>query len=122
MYGTHSSLGLPTEIRRLADSTRTTPEATAAVGCELGATRSRCCCEGRRAASLVALLSGANRAHAPVERCLEILGDIRTAGTYDLTTLPVALREVRNLIQSTAPVSGDGARPPAATETARSGV
>jgi hypothetical protein len=69
------ALGLPTEIRRLADSTRTTPEATAAVGCELGATRSRCCCEGRRVASLLALLSGANRAHAPVERCLEILGD-----------------------------------------------
>jgi glutamate dehydrogenase len=47
----------------------------------------------------------------PVARCLEILSDIRTAGTYDLTTLPVALREVRNLIQSTAPVSSDGARP-----------
>jgi glutamate dehydrogenase len=58
----------------------------------------------------------------PVARCLEILGDIRTAGTYDLTTLPVALREVRNLIQSTAPVSGDGARPPAAAETAKSDV
>jgi glutamate dehydrogenase len=58
----------------------------------------------------------------PVARCLEILGDIRTAGTYDLTTLPVALREVRNLIQSTAPVSGAGARPPAAAETATSGV
>jgi hypothetical protein len=43
-------------------------------------------------------------------------------GTYDLTTLPVALREVRNLIQSTAPVSGDGARPPAAAETAKSRV
>jgi glutamate dehydrogenase len=41
----------------------------------------------------------------PVGRCLEILGDIRTARTYDLTTLPVALREVRNLIQSTAPVA-----------------
>jgi glutamate dehydrogenase len=40
-----------------------------------------------------------------VDRCLEILGDIRTAGTYDLTTLPVALREVRNVIQSTAPVA-----------------
>jgi glutamate dehydrogenase len=44
----------------------------------------------------------------PVGRCLEILGDIRTAGTYDLTTLPVALREVRNLIQSTAPVAAAG--------------
>jgi glutamate dehydrogenase len=57
----------------------------------------------------------------PVARCLEILGDIRTAGTYDLTTLPVALREVRNLIQSTASVSGDGGRPPGAVETAQTG-
>jgi glutamate dehydrogenase len=55
----------------------------------------------------------------PVARCLEILGDIRTAGTYDLTTLPVALREVRNLIQSTAPVSGDRGRPAAAVEPAQ---
>jgi glutamate dehydrogenase len=38
----------------------------------------------------------ANR--AAVDRCLEILGEIRTGGTFDLTTLPVALREVRNLI------------------------
>jgi glutamate dehydrogenase len=33
-----------------------------------------------------------------VDRALEILGEIRTGGTFDLTTLPVALREVRNLI------------------------
>jgi glutamate dehydrogenase len=33
-----------------------------------------------------------------VERCLAILADIRAAGTYDLTTLPVALREVRNVL------------------------
>jgi glutamate dehydrogenase len=57
----------------------------------------------------------------PVARCLEILGDIRTAGTYDLTTLPVALREVRNLIQSTAPVSADRGRPAAAAEAAKTG-
>ena len=56
----------------------------------------------------------------PVARCLEILSDIRTENTYDLTTLPVALREVRNLIQSTAPVSGDGARPAAAAAPAGS--
>ena len=31
-----------------------------------------------------------------------ILADIRTGGTYDLTTLPVALRELRNLIQAAA--------------------
>jgi glutamate dehydrogenase len=40
---------------------------------------------------------------AAVDRCLEILGEIRTGGTFDLTTLPVALREVRNLIQAAGP-------------------
>jgi glutamate dehydrogenase len=40
-----------------------------------------------------------------VERCLGILSDIRTGGTYDLTTLPVALRELRNLIQAAAAVA-----------------
>lgn len=33
-----------------------------------------------------------------VERAQEILAEIRAGGTFDLTTLPVALREVRNLI------------------------
>jgi hypothetical protein len=54
-----------------------------------------------------------------LDRCLGVLADIRTSGTYDLTTLPVALRELRNLIQSTAPVDSsapvesddDGAAP-----------
>ena len=35
---------------------------------------------------------------AAVERAQEILNEIRSGGTFDLTTLPVALREVRNLI------------------------
>jgi glutamate dehydrogenase len=39
-----------------------------------------------------------------VERCLSILGDIRAGGTYDLTTLAVAMRELRNLIQAAAAV------------------
>ena len=38
-----------------------------------------------------------------VERAQEILGEIRAGGTFDLTTLPVALREVRNLIQLRSP-------------------
>jgi glutamate dehydrogenase len=38
----------------------------------------------------------ANR--AAVERAQDILGEIRAGGAFDLTTLPVALREVRNLI------------------------
>ena len=50
-----------------------------------------------------------------VERCLGILGDIRTGGTYDLTTLPVALRELRNLIQA-ADVSAPSRLPPHAGE------
>jgi glutamate dehydrogenase len=40
-----------------------------------------------------------------VDRCLAILSDIRAGGTYDLTTLPVALRELRNLIQGAAAVA-----------------
>jgi len=41
-----------------------------------------------------------------VERCHGILTDIRTGGTYDLTTLPVALRELRNLLQGSAAGAG----------------
>ncbi|WP_041328318.1 NAD-glutamate dehydrogenase [Rubrobacter xylanophilus] len=36
----------------------------------------------------------------PVERALQVLRDINSSGTFDLSTLPVALREVRNLITS----------------------
>ena len=37
--------------------------------------------------------------HNPAsERCLETLADIRVGRTFDMTTLPVAVREVRNLI------------------------
>ena len=32
------------------------------------------------------------------ERALQTLGDIRSGQSYDLTTLPVAVREMRNLI------------------------
>ena len=64
---------------------------------------------GREEAGAAARLDAwiaANR--AAVDRCLEILGEIRTGGTFDLTTLPVALREVRNLIQATGPVTAAG--------------
>jgi glutamate dehydrogenase len=37
------------------------------------------------------------RGHA-VDRCHGMLSDIRASGTFDTTTLPVALREVRNLL------------------------
>ncbi|MCA3749474.1 MAG: NAD-glutamate dehydrogenase, partial [Rubrobacter sp.] len=36
----------------------------------------------------------------PVERALQVLRDINSSGTFDLSTLPVALREIRNLITS----------------------
>jgi glutamate dehydrogenase len=41
---------------------------------------------------------------AAVERCQAILSDIRAGGTHDMTTLAVALREVRTLIQATTAV------------------
>jgi glutamate dehydrogenase len=39
---------------------------------------------------------------AAVERSRAMLGDIRATRVFDLTTLPVALREVRNLLQDSA--------------------
>jgi glutamate dehydrogenase len=48
---------------------------------------------------------------AAVERCLGMLADIKGSRVYDMTTLPVALREVRNLIRGGVPVdaaSGSG--------------
>jgi glutamate dehydrogenase len=51
-----------------------------------------------------------------VERCLEVLADIRTGGTLDLARLSVAVREIRNLIDSSgsrAPSAEPAAAPPA---------
>jgi len=42
---------------------------------------------------------------AAAERCLQTLADIRVGRVYDLTTLPVAVREVRNLIQARGPAA-----------------
>jgi glutamate dehydrogenase len=36
---------------------------------------------------------------APTERCLQVLADIKGSGTFNLSTLSVALREIRNLVQ-----------------------
>jgi glutamate dehydrogenase len=44
---------------------------------------------------------------AGLERCLSILSDIKASRNYDMTTLPVALREVRNLIRSSAAVGAE---------------
>jgi prolyl-tRNA editing enzyme YbaK/EbsC (Cys-tRNA(Pro) deacylase) len=57
------ALGLPADIHRLADSTRTAPEAAAAVGCELGAIVKSLVFRGASSGEpLLALVSGANRA------------------------------------------------------------
>lgn len=56
-------LGLPAEIHRLQDSTRTAPEAAAAVGCELGAIVKSLVFRGVGSGEpLLALVSGDNRA------------------------------------------------------------
>jgi prolyl-tRNA editing enzyme YbaK/EbsC (Cys-tRNA(Pro) deacylase) len=57
------ALGLPADIRRLQDSTRTAPEAAAAVGCELGAIVKSLVFRGTDSGDpLLALVSGDNRA------------------------------------------------------------
>jgi prolyl-tRNA editing enzyme YbaK/EbsC (Cys-tRNA(Pro) deacylase) len=59
--------GLPADIHRLADSTRTAPEAAAAVGCELGAIVKSMVMRGVRSGEpVLALVSGANRAGVAV--------------------------------------------------------
>jgi prolyl-tRNA editing enzyme YbaK/EbsC (Cys-tRNA(Pro) deacylase) len=56
-------LGLPADIVRLADSTRTAPEAAAAVGCELGAIVKSLVMRGASSGDpVLALVSGSNRA------------------------------------------------------------
>ena len=56
-------LGLSGDIHRLADSTRTAPEAAAAVGCELGAIVKSLVMRGvSTQAPVLALVSGDNRA------------------------------------------------------------
>ena len=39
---------------------------------------------------------------APVERCVQVLADVKAGDATDLATLSVAVREIRNLIQATA--------------------
>ena len=53
--------------------------------------------------ALARLESWATANATALKRCLAILADIDASGTFDLTTLPVALREVRTLIRSTTP-------------------
>jgi len=49
------------------------------------------------------------RSNPAAERTLETLDDIHVGRVFDLTTLPVAVREVRNLLQApTRPVDAPG--------------
>lgn len=67
-------LGLPADIRRLADSTRTAPEAAAAVGCELGAIVKSLVMRGATSHEpVLALVSGDNR--ADVKRIETAIGE-----------------------------------------------
>jgi glutamate dehydrogenase len=54
---------------------------------------------GKDDAPDAAIATWRERNGAAVERCLGILDDIKASRVYDTTTLPVALREVRNLIR-----------------------
>jgi glutamate dehydrogenase len=50
--------------------------------------------------------------HAPaVERCVQVLADVRAGDTPDLATLSVAVREIRNLIEAGAVPSDEAAAP-----------
>jgi glutamate dehydrogenase len=56
---------------------------------------------GPTATSEEAIEIWARRQAAGIDRCMKMLAEIRAARVYDTTTLPVALREVRNLIHAT---------------------
>ena len=54
---------------------------------------------GSHADGEAAIESWWHRNASAVERCLGMIADVRASRSYDTTTLPVALREVRNLIR-----------------------
>ena len=58
------------------------------------------------AESSIAIEAWSRRNGAAIERCLGMLADIKASRMYDTTTLPVALREVRNLIRGGTPGAG----------------
>jgi len=60
----------------------------------------------RGAGSEVALEAWWQRNPVAIERCLGMLADVKASRAYDTTTLPVALREVRNLIRSGTSTGG----------------
>ncbi len=72
---------------------------------------------GRHADSDEAIEAWSHRNGAALERCLSMLADIKASRSYDTTTLPVALREVRNLIRGGAIEGG----PPGAASATMAG-
>jgi glutamate dehydrogenase len=60
----------------------------------------------RDADSEAAISAWTHRSGAAVERCLGMIADVKASRIYDTTTLPVALREVRNLIRGGATLEG----------------
>ncbi|MHB8691381.1 MAG: NAD-glutamate dehydrogenase [Solirubrobacteraceae bacterium] len=60
---------------------------------------------GPSAGSVSAIDVWSERNAAGIDRCQKMLAEIRSARVYDTTTLPVAMRELRNLIHS-APATG----------------
>jgi glutamate dehydrogenase len=61
---------------------------------------------GKQTDSDAAIDAWWQRSEDAIERCLRMLSDIKGSRSYDTTTLPVALREVRNLIRGS--LSGGG--------------
>jgi NAD-specific glutamate dehydrogenase len=59
---------------------------------------------GPAADSETAIESWAQRNSLALERCRAMVADVRASRVYDTTTLPVALREMRNLIRASGPV------------------
>jgi glutamate dehydrogenase len=58
-----------------------------------------------------------------VRRCAAILADIQASRTYDTTTLPVALRELRNLVRASSSATPEGNAPvPSETLAAEAGT
>jgi glutamate dehydrogenase len=64
---------------------------------------------GRNASGEEAIEAWSERNRARLERAQGMLGDIKASRSYDMTTVPVALREVRNLIRGAVEGGGRGA-------------
>ena len=47
----------------------------------------------------------------PVERCLQVLADVKAGNAYDLAMLSVAVREIRNLIEGTSGPAREASEP-----------